>query len=300
MLSGFVLAYSYGDRLSTLRTVLPFMVLRLIRLYPLYLAGLVLGILAYLLNAGAEGAFWPSAFVASAVFNALFLPVPPGLSIVDVHPFPFVFPAWSLFWEMGASLLLGLAAPFLTTRRLVLLVAISAGLVIALALTVGSLDVGSNYSSFVGGGPRISFAFFAGILMHRAWATGACRIVIPTWAASVALVLLLTIPAPDAYRGVLDALIVVIAFPTLLSVSMGVVASAPAKFLGRISYPLYICHVPVFALALFMGERFASIPESSLGSAVSLFAIATSALRDSIELTCGCVAVLRRGRVKPG
>ena len=55
MLSGFVLAQAYGARLAGPLSPWGFIRLRLIRLYPLYLAGLVVGAAVGLIDAGGPG-----------------------------------------------------------------------------------------------------------------------------------------------------------------------------------------------------------------------------------------------------
>jgi peptidoglycan/LPS O-acetylase OafA/YrhL len=74
-LSGFVVAFSYLDRLQGSMTVKEFIVKRLIRLYPMFFFGLCLGIIALLLKyLSGQTNLSISQVVTAISLNALYLP----------------------------------------------------------------------------------------------------------------------------------------------------------------------------------------------------------------------------------
>ncbi|MGE0829924.1 MAG: acyltransferase family protein, partial [Hyphomonadaceae bacterium] len=113
LLSGFVLAHAYEQRLRAGMSFWDFLKARFIRLYPLYFLGTAIG---------AAGAFWLASrnwghaefgeMLGSLSFNLAFLPS----AFHEHNPFPYNGPAWSLFYEMLASVIFALAAPLMGPR----------------------------------------------------------------------------------------------------------------------------------------------------------------------------------------
>src|ERR1700683_2829054 len=102
ILSGFVIAHSYGGRLRNGMNPLEYIGKRLIRLYPMFVLGILIGapVLFLLERAGAANA--PARFiVGSVLYNLLFLPDISNFQNGEL--FPANPPAWSLFFEMIAS-----------------------------------------------------------------------------------------------------------------------------------------------------------------------------------------------------
>jgi peptidoglycan/LPS O-acetylase OafA/YrhL len=109
ILSGFVITYSYGDKIKQGLTFKDFLVARFLRLWPLMALGLTLGLAASALHH-----FWvapdgglAAEVIAAFFFNLAFLPyisettqVTYGDVIVYDDLFPLNAPAWSLFFEM--------------------------------------------------------------------------------------------------------------------------------------------------------------------------------------------------------
>ena len=100
-LSGFVISYSYDPRLARGMTVGTFMLRRIIRLYPLYLIGSLVGFMTtpIIVNNPAlvEGLGSPhfrAYLLITGLLNVAFVPgILPML-------FPFNTPMWSLFFEL--------------------------------------------------------------------------------------------------------------------------------------------------------------------------------------------------------
>src|SRR5258708_15022901 len=100
LLSGFVLSFSYDQRFAAGMPPATFLVKRIIRLYPLYLLGMALGIALGLSDAirHRPGATGMGAFLVQALTGLVILPSPTWHSRPD--PFPFLIPAWSPFLEL--------------------------------------------------------------------------------------------------------------------------------------------------------------------------------------------------------
>jgi Acyltransferase family len=170
VLSGFVLAHSYTERLRDEMGAMEFMRIRIIRLYPLYILGTALVMAHFALLAGFNYRAWLHV-IGSAVFAVLFLPTPPGIS-PDWHPFPLNFPAWSLFFELVINYVFALLLPRLTNRLLAGVILIGLPMLIATGLYFGDLTPGWSFSNFWGGGGRVVYSFFAGVAAYRVWRRG--------------------------------------------------------------------------------------------------------------------------------
>lgn len=284
-LSGFVLAYAYLSRLEAGMSVLAFMRARLIRLYPLYLLGLVLGALAYLVQAAWLGELDAPRFVVSAVLGTFFLPTPPEISVLPTHAFPLNIPAWSLCFEVFINLIFAAVAAHLTWRRLTAVVVVSAVALVATAIHFGSLQVGFSPGNFVGGFARVAFSFFGGVLLYRAWRSGAFRgLSAPALAPMALLVAAFAVPASD--RVWRDMLLVTIMLPAIIvlgsaSVPAGLVARL-CTLLGAASFAFYALHAPLISIteALIFdlaGREFTPSSVETLAFAAGVFVLALAA-----------------------
>lgn len=251
VLSGFVLAYAYGAALGSGLTPVRFMRLRLIRLYPLYLAGTLIGAAFFALSA-LKG--WGEATlmsVATSLAAALtFLPTPPALSIWPDAPYPLDGPAWSLFFELFVNAVLALVALRGITRGVCIAIMAVAGLwLVPTAFAFGQLDGGFAWSNFIAGFPRVLYGFFAGVLLYlmheRARAPA-----LPAWACYLALFAIFAVPAAGQWRAAYDLVVVLILFPGLVWLSAGAQVQGAAlklsAFVGAMSYGVYILHVPLW------------------------------------------------------
>jgi peptidoglycan/LPS O-acetylase OafA/YrhL len=255
-LSGFVLSHAYQDKLIGGFRVIDFMRLRLIRLYPLYLVGAAVGAGGMI----AAGASLDFKFAASLAFGLLFLPTPWALSSLPRRPFPFDLPAWSLFPELAANLAFALVARVLSRAWLATVVVLSACVLVATALGCRGLysapesywvDIGRNLA-------RVAFSFFCGVGLFRLWAAGCLpRLSAPGW---LPMVLLISVTAIPADNPVVQCLIVILAWPSLIALAAasrepsGLLARACAT-LGAASYALYILHAPAITWLMLGSER---------------------------------------------
>ena len=254
LMSGFVLSAGYGARLAEGGAGAWFAGKRLARLYPLALAGLLLGaaVAAGLAVGGQRGL--EDQPLLLLMLAALFLPWLGGGLVV-----PFNGPAWSLQLELWINLAYGYCARWLTDRRLAVLTGAAAVVLIAATLSAGQFDGGfANNDPSRSAGPfgyfvgwaRVAFAFPLGILLHRGWAAGRLSKVTATSAAWLlpAALLLIALPLPGL-SPLYDLAAVLLLFPLLVvlaaNTAVGGRGARVNALLGRLSYGLYVLHGPI-------------------------------------------------------
>lgn len=237
ILSGFVLMRAYDDRLRTEMSVSRFVTLRIIRLFPLILLGMALGLVIF------GSRFHAGELVAIVVTGLLMLPIQ-----IAHHPFfPLDNPLWSLLYEFWVNVLYAFIAKY---RRLVAALA-GFGAVLILYITLKGhhhIGVGNTYQTLWIGIGRILWGFFAGVIISRALTPQ--RIArLPSIPFSVLAALLLIILINVGTGPWYDDLCVFVLFPALVALGAKDVASGRwrtvALFAGAMSYPLYVLHQPL-------------------------------------------------------
>ena len=268
MLSGFVIAYAYDDRWNQSLKLDSFFKRRLIRLHPMVVLGAVLGALTFCLKGSVQWDGTPTAFswvLVAIVCAMLFIPAIPGGNYEvrgNGEMFPLNGPAWSLFFEYIGNLLYAFFIRRLSNRGLTgwtfLLGLCWLGFALTDAAGYGSMGVGWTLDgvNFAGGLIRMLFPFSLGMLLSRNFRPKPLRGAF--WICSLSLVLLFAVPyvnglEPISFNGLYEAFCLMIAFP--LIVWMGASGRTTdnqstriCKFLGDISYPVYIIHYPFMYL----------------------------------------------------
>lgn len=248
VLSGFVIARAYGEKLAGGMTVLAFMKARYARLYPLFLIGSVYGLIQLLLYWQGSGV--GRADLGASILSTIFmLPSPSFLtrSAGDIWPlYPLNGPAWSLFWELLANLIFALVLFRLKTRSLVAVAAISLAALIASVFFHKSLDLGWEWHSVDGGLSRVLFSFTLGMIIYRLRSNSTLGRTANTYAAILpiaAICILLFLPTYSLKYALIFCVLI-----SPLIVLAGTMLELPARlqrigiFLGYLSYPIYMCH----------------------------------------------------------
>lgn len=248
LLSGFVIAFAYDEKLRTgAMTLGSFLLVRLIRMYPVYLLSVGLCLLIWWDRLGDVGLV--------LALTALFLPWPaPG----NASLFALNGPYWSLFYELVANLLYGWIRPLLTNLvlRSVLIVA---GLGVAAAAWLhGNLDSGFlwNPESYLAGFSRSLFGIFLGVLLHRHYERLARWVsLVPPWLAFVLVGVILASPPLPGFNAAIDLACVFVAFPLLVLAASRYRSGRGAPVLlamGAASYPLYVVHQQMGTIVQFL------------------------------------------------
>lgn len=264
LLSGFVLGYAYDDRWGKM-TLKDFFKRRIIRLQPMIIIGSIIGaLLFYFQDSPALGwgginevPVWKMLLVMLIGFTLI--PVGKGLDIRgwnEMHPLN--GPAWSLFFEYIANIVYALILRRVSKVVLAILVVVAAGFTIHYALTNPNGDIIGGWSiddstQLKIGFIRLAFPFLAGLLLAR---IGKLRYTKNAFlSAALLLVVLLSVPRlGDAdslwLNGLYECFCLIIMFPFIIWLGaggkvQGYKASKVCKFLGDISYPIYITHFPI-------------------------------------------------------
>jgi peptidoglycan/LPS O-acetylase OafA/YrhL len=274
MLSGFVIASAYEKKLEAGFTVTEFFKHRVIRLYPVALAGVLLGALRllaqYTINPLESE---PASWIALAILlNILILPV---WSQMHFHSelFPANGPVWSLFGEflvnLGWSTLVSLKSSFVF---MVFLMTVSGIILFSLTHHAALDDLGWNSQYLLGAACRVIFSFLLGTVIYRF--RGALPHIpkkfgiIPPGLAMIALMLVLGMPW---FGTAWDALAIFVFLPAILMLGVlcGREPTAPVRsLLGEMSYPVYAIHFPIFLLV--SEFRQSIFPSLDVSAAISI------------------------------
>lgn len=270
VLSGFVIGHAYDSRWQRGMTAGRFIVRRIIRLQPMVIIGVLLGVVSFIIQ-GCERwdgtAVSTPAVIASFLFGLFMLPALPG-TMPEVRGngemFPLNGPSWSLFFEYIGSIGYALWLHRLSRRSLWIFTVLSG---VALAVWTlsdmsGSYHTGFGWSmadyGFVGGLLRLSFSFSAGLLMARGFKpmrVGACGFAV----CSALIVAMLAMPyiTTDGSKSIANAcydlICTLLIFPAVVYIGASTpngsgVSDRVCRFLGSISYPVYIIHYPMMYL----------------------------------------------------
>jgi len=244
LLSGFVVGYAYDDRWGKMNVV-DFFKIRLVRLHPLVILGVLVGAIAFYFDPYTNGMQHTSVvkLIGVTLLSFTLLPAPDVRGWNETHPLD--GPCWSLLQEYIANIIYAVFARKMSKIVLWVIVIISA---IALAWTAvwrGDVGTGWSFDTFWIAFVRMMFPFFAGLLLFRS----AKLIHIPHAyiVCSVILIILFFMPT-FKHNGIYEAACIIIAFPIVVAAGAGgQIAGRWAKlckFSGEISYPIYIMHYP--------------------------------------------------------
>jgi peptidoglycan/LPS O-acetylase OafA/YrhL len=255
MLSGFVIAFSYEPRFHKGMGAGAFMLQRLVRLYPLYLLGILIGGAMFIASAIKAGDGPVPARLVQLILQMAVLPTPEVGGEDALYPFN--FPAWTMFFELWINVVYVLLWPLLkNTRVLIGCVVIGAAALAVTALRFGGLDVGENWQTSWGGFARAAFGFFAGVLIFRLTGSPTRPTARTGWrrlALFPAFLIALVAPAPAWLRPFLDFALVTLIGPATIWVGQAF-QPPPALaglfgYLGGISYAVYVLHIPIWTCA---------------------------------------------------
>ncbi len=264
VLSGFVIARSYGSRILDGMSFSAFFKARLIRLMPLYLLGLFLGLWAVLVTVPPTSGGPSQGEIAKAAALGLFmLPYfnqiswPFAQELVFGPIFPLKGPSWSLFFEIFVNILFFFVV---LKYRKSLHLGVLLGLVCLYFLACARYNnPGWGYETFIGGFPRVIAGFFVGVWISEA---KLYQTKTPAWMA-YGLILVSFSAFALAHKQIQLANIFFI-IPALIiccaSIDVQGVLRHSCAMLGELSYPLYVIHMPIYQLLYAVPEFLALSP----------------------------------------
>ncbi|PDS40711.1 acyltransferase [Rhizobium anhuiense] len=258
-LSGFLMAHLYGSRPVTRENVLDFLVSRFARIYPVYLAAVVL------------------VAMLSSVQNLDF--VQPIAGGADFVRHVILLGSSGVFWSIPPEIQFYLLFPVLwlclaQPQRY-------SGMIVGLTAVVvvdGLVELPGPGILLVSKLPYFLFGALAG-MMHSYWSSW-----IPSTLTGISTLFLLAVfftyrhifpgfsPEFWSLQSAVAAAVIVGLVARQPPIAADVLAAAPVRFLGKISFSLYLFHVPIMFLARLTFD--ASVPEPALIVATLFVAVA--------------------------
>ena len=264
ILSGFVISYAYDDRWQKM-SIGGFFKRRLIRLHPMLVMGAVIGAVAFIIEGCMrwDGNITSLGWVMAALLLTMFMvPAVPGAQYEvrgNGEMFPLNGPMWSLFFEYVGNILYALVIRRFSTKALAVLVAVLG--ILHAYFFVGDLSgydsVGVGWTidsvNFWGGAVRMLFPFTVGMLLARKFSVRSAKGAF--WICSALLIVIFSVPylAYDkaiSINSLYEVICIAAVFPFIVWLgacgkSENKITSRINRFLGEISYPLYIVHYPI-------------------------------------------------------
>ena len=283
VLSGFVIGYAYDDRWDKM-TTWGFFKRRLTRLHPMVIMGTLIGAALFFFAGTAfpqtlkvEG--WK--FLLCLVMGLFVLPCPNSLDIRGWGELnSFNGPQWTLTFEYIGNILYAFVFRHLPKVALAVLCVVCAFFTLDLTMgwNVFGLLPKAQYNVIGGwsltpaqlyiGFTRLLYPFLCGLLISRILPShrtesnpsgSPIRLRGGFWWCSLAIVVLLAIPCIGGKQGVPDgifqAVCILLLFPLIVLTGAGSTttdkrSTAICKWLGEISYPIYITHYPLMYMQM--------------------------------------------------
>ena len=315
VLSGFVIGYAYDDRWNKM-SLRDFFKRRFIRLHPMLIMGTFVGLIFFLL--GGDHPFftpinntpwWNILLICLLCF--IMIPLPPSMDIRGWGEFnPLNGATWSLLWEYIANILYALFIRKFSNTILTLFVVLSAILTVTLCLNIDIFHVlqTRDYAAYtvIGGWSltpdqiqigftRLLYPFFVGLLISRLGKT--IQIKRGFWWCSLLITIILVMPRiggdnPENFwmNGLYEAICILFILPTIVAMGAGSSIKgkrsiAVCKFLGEISYPLYITHYPLIYMQMSWAVTHKDLPLSThIFMALCIFILAIAIAYGSLKL----------------
>lgn len=275
VLSGFVLGYAYDDRWDKM-SYWDFYKRRLIRLHPMVIAGTLIGMCYFFLS---ECIFCPNIesvnplyFFLTIIMSLFMIPCPAQMDIRGWgETNSFNGPNWTLTYEYIVNILYSLIFRRLHTIIIGILTLASALLLINLTCNFDIFNVmkerETKKNTVIGGWSltscelcigftRLFYPYFAGYLIYRLKLK--VRIPYSFIFCSIILIIFLSMPrvggeAHPIFNGIYESVVIILIFPLVIIVGAGdatknEIITKICKFIGELSYPIYISHYPIIYL----------------------------------------------------
>ena len=301
VLSGFVIGYAYDDRWDRM-TTWDFFKRRLVRLHPMVIMGTLLGAsLFYFSTCSAfpmvmQTPWWN--VLLMTLLGCLMFPTPTSWDIRGWWETNALNgPTWSLMWEYIANVLYALFIRRFSKLALGIIVGLSAFLTLDVTLNIDTFGLlssrGEAAYTLIGGWSltpgqlyigisRLLYPFFMGLLLSRIGKQ--VKVKRGFYWCSLLVTVILVMPriggeTSQWMNGVYEAVSVLALFPLIVAMGAGSNVTgkrsvALCKFLGELSYPLYITHFPLIYMQIAWARNNPDAPAGMhLFIAVSVFVL---------------------------
>lgn len=246
LLSGFVVGYAYDDRWNKM-SVWDFFKIRLVRLHPMLILGVLIGALGFAfdpIGSGMEHTSWLK-LIGITIIAFTLMPTPDLRGWGETHSLN--GPSWSLLQEYIGNIMYATFMRKLSQKVLAIFVAVFAVILTWVAVWRGDVGTGWSFDTMWISFVRMAFPFFAGLLLFRSG-----RVIKAPYAflrTSIYLAILFCLPTFHL-NGWYEAICIIVIFPVIVAMGAGGEITSKAgkkicKFLGDISYPIYITHYPL-------------------------------------------------------
>lgn len=284
VLSGFVIGYAYDDRWNKM-TTWGFFKRRLVRLHPMVILGLIIGASLFFFG---DSKMFPNImnckgwmFALCFVMGLFMIPCPKSMDIRGWGEMnSFNGPNWSLTFEYIGNILYALILRRLPKSALIILAIICSLFTLDLTMGIDIFNLFSRPKFDVIGGwsldaqqlyigiTRLMTPFLIGLIISRILPTritkenptgSPLRIRGGFWIGAIALITIFSIPQITGKASVADGLYqfisIVLLFPLIVLLGAGSTTTDSfstklCKFLGDLSYPLYITHYPIMYMQM--------------------------------------------------
>ena len=252
LVSGFVVAHAYGERLKAGGFFKDFVKTRLIRLYPLYLFGLAVGIIpaAYDVITDPHGWWNLHKLIEAILLGLVMMPMVPGLQATGTA---LDGPIWTLVPELIANFTYAAIVRYLKPLVLAAILIVCGAAVAYGEFRYGTLDIGYNPTDQWAALARVGYSFFAGVVVFKVVGDRRIDSEPLSWLCMAVLTAILIFNPSDALTPWFEIGAVLVAFPLIIAaaaqIEPGPVTGKAFAVIGLVSYGVYLLHQPMGNIA---------------------------------------------------
>jgi len=258
LVSGFVVAHAYGERLKAGGFFKEFVKTRLIRLYPLYLFGLAVGIIpaAYDVITDPHGWWNLHKLVEAILLGLVMMPMVPGLQATGTA---LDGPIWTLVPELIANFTYAAVVRYLKPLVLAAILIVCGAGVVYGEFRFGTLDIGYNPTDQWAALARVGYSFFAGVVVFKVVGDRRIDSEILSWLCMAVLTFILVFNPSEELTPWFEIGAVGVAFPLIIAaaaqIEPGPVTGKAFAVIGLVSYGVYLLHQPMGNIARIAFQR---------------------------------------------
>lgn len=312
VLSGFVIGYAYDDRWDRM-TTWGFFKRRLVRLHPMVIMGTLFGASLFYFSACSafpqvmQTPWWK--LLLMTLLGCLMFPTPTAWDIRGWWETNALNgPTWSLMWEYIANVLYALFIRRFSKLALGMFVGLFACLTLDVTLNIDTFGLLSSRQeaayTLIGGWSltpdqlyigisRLLYPFFMGLLLSRMGKLVKVKRGFYWCSLLVAVILVMPRVGDETCQwmnGAYEAVSVLVFFPLIVAMGAGSNVTgrrsvALCKFLGELSYPLYITHYPLIYMQVTWARNNPDAPTGMhVFVAVAVFVLSIAVAYASLRL----------------